>query len=99
LGFNLTGDVVDSDSITVTHGTVATVFIRGDADLNRTADLTDAIGIMSYLFLGGSLSCLDAGDVDDNGRLEITDAVLLLNYLFLGGNAPAAPFAQPGVDP
>jgi hypothetical protein len=61
------------------------LFVRGDADRNGTIELTDAVRILNFLFLGiGSLLCEDAADVDDNGRHELTDAVRDLNYLFLG---------------
>jgi hypothetical protein len=67
------------------------VFVRGDADSNGRIELTDAVRILNFLFLGlGSLPCADAADADDNGRHELTDAVRVLNYLFLGtGRIPA----------
>ncbi len=75
-------------------------FIRGDADGSMRLDITDAITILYYLFLGGPKPMpLDAADVDDNGRVEITDPIGLLDYMFLGGEAPRAPFPDPGPDP
>ena len=65
-------------------------FLRGNANADDNTDLSDAVFILSYLFIGGAApSCEDAADSDDNGALEITDAVYLLNFLFLGGPAPA----------
>ncbi len=67
-------------------------FRRGDVDANASVDITDAIVLLGYLFLGaGAPSCLDAGDADDTGQLDITDAIRILGYLFLGGEAPGAP--------
>ena len=67
-------------------------FFRGDADGKGSIEITDAIYLLSYLFLGGPApSCPDAADADDNGQLEITDAIAVLSYLFLGGRPPAAP--------
>jgi hypothetical protein len=67
-------------------------FLRGDSDASGTENLTDAIVILGWLFLGGaSLPCEDAADADDNGALEITDAVVILGHLFLGGPPPAPP--------
>ncbi|MBN1443357.1 MAG: hypothetical protein JXA90_11665 [Planctomycetes bacterium] len=75
-------------------------FIRGDADADGTRQITDAVRIFSYLFLGGAaLPCADAADVDDSGSLEITDGIYLLGYLFLGGPPPPAPFPSCGEDP
>jgi hypothetical protein len=66
-------------------GQAGTLFVRGDADRNGRIELTDAVRILNFLFLGiGTLPCLDAADADDNGRHELTDAVRVLNYLFLG---------------
>lgn len=74
-------------------------FVRGEANQDGAFDLSDAVAILSYLFLGGSLECLDAGDVDDDGSVVITDAIALLTFLFLGGPAPAAPYPDAGADP
>jgi len=73
-------------------GSGARGFKRGDADGNQSVELTDAVYLLSYLFLGGPrLSCEDAGDFDDSGSLELTDAVVSLAYLFLGGPPSPAP--------
>ena len=75
-------------------------FLRGDADSNRRLEITDAIVILSFLFLGGDQpTCMDAGDVNDFGRIDISAAISLLNFLFLGGRAPAVPFPNAGLDP
>jgi hypothetical protein len=66
--------------------TPALFFMRGEANNDGAVDLTDAINVLGFLFLGSpsSLPCAKAGDTDDNGVLEITDAVNLLGYLYLG---------------
>ncbi|MBN1441148.1 MAG: hypothetical protein JXA90_00495 [Planctomycetes bacterium] len=74
-------------------------FLRGDCDLNDRLELSDAIRVFSFLFLGGaSPSCEDACDSTDDGRLDITDGIYVLSYLFLGGREPPAPFSMPGPD-
>ncbi|HLU49173.1 MAG TPA: EF-hand domain-containing protein, partial [Planctomycetota bacterium] len=76
------------------------LFVRADADGSGSIDLTDAIRILGYLFLGGEPSrCLDAMDSDDSGSLDLTDGIYPLNYLFVGGPAPPPPFPEAGVDP
>ncbi|MBI4600790.1 MAG: LamG domain-containing protein [Planctomycetes bacterium] len=71
-------------------------FHRGDADNNGQLQLTDAIRILGFLFLGGvPPTCLDAGDADDNGVLQLTDAIRILGFLFLGGVPPEAPGPPP----
>jgi hypothetical protein len=75
-------------------------FLRGNANADDNTDLSDAVFVLNYLFLGGAApSCEDAADCDDNGALEITDGIYLLNYLFLGGLQPPAPFPECGLDP
>jgi hypothetical protein len=76
-------------------------FIRGDTDRSRGLSITDAITIISALFVpeGADLDCRDAADVNDDGFLNVSDAIHILTYLFLRGEAPAAPFSGCGVDP
>ncbi|MBI4605323.1 MAG: hypothetical protein HY721_25445 [Planctomycetes bacterium] len=80
-----------------------TLFHRGDSDDNGELQLTDAIRILGYLFLGSvAPSCLEAADADNNGKLELTDAIRILGFLFLGAAAPAPPGPPPadcGLDP
>ena len=60
-------------------------FSRGDANLDDRMDITDAIVVLSHLFLGGPpLDCEKAGDMNDDGELNISDAGTLLGHLFLG---------------
>ncbi|MBI4584446.1 MAG: hypothetical protein HY717_10530 [Planctomycetes bacterium] len=80
--------------------TAARTFRRGDVEEDRELDITDAIAVLEYLFLGRRQpACLDAADVDDNGAVEITDAIVLLTYLFIAGDPPAPPFPNAGLDP
>jgi hypothetical protein len=59
--------------------------VRGDVNNDEIIDLSDAVGILTYLFLGENLECVEAGDVDGNGGVDIGDATYILNWLFLGG--------------
>ncbi|MBI4604831.1 MAG: hypothetical protein HY721_22950 [Planctomycetes bacterium] len=71
-------------------------FHRGDADGNGELEITDAVRVLGFLFLGGTgPPCLDAADADDNGLLEITDAIRVLGYLFLGHKPPEPPGPAP----
>ena len=67
-------------------------FRRGDPDDSGAGNLTDAVGVLNYLFAGGEPpKCLDAADIDNDGALTITDPVSHLNFLFGGGAPPASP--------
>ncbi|MEM7231681.1 MAG: hypothetical protein AAF517_05885, partial [Planctomycetota bacterium] len=83
------------------HIATATPFVRGDSNASGRLDITDAIHVLSHLFLGSppTLDCSDAADVDDSGQVNITDPIATLSYLFLGGNPPPSPFPDCGDDP
>ncbi len=71
--------------------------IRCDCNGDGGRDLTDAIVVLSYLFLGGNVSCPAAcncnGDLDgDRPVIDISDAIFDLNYQFLGGASPPPPY-------
>ncbi len=78
-----------------------TAFLRGDANGDRAADISDAVAILGYLFLGGEIEggCLKSADSDDSGTIDITDGVHLLGFLFLGGKEVPPPAAGCGEDP
>jgi len=77
----------------------AIVFVRGNANCDQAVDIGDAIAILSYLFSGKTVSCLDALDSNDDGKLDIADAIYLLGYLFSSTAPPPDPFPEAGVDP
>ena len=78
---------------------VGTRYQRGNANADANLDITDAIAVLNFLFLGGSIPCVRAGDADDDGQVIITDGIFILNYLFLGGPAPKEPLGTCGEDP
>src|SRR5690606_41724265 len=75
-------------------------FVRGEANSDGNIDLSDAVSILGYLFLGlGAPPCLDAADGNDSGTVDLSDPVYLRGHLFSGGDAPPPPFPEPGHDP
>jgi hypothetical protein len=75
-------------------------FLRGDVEENDVLNITDAVAILAFLFIGGTApACPDAADVNDSGEINITDPLVLLNFLFLAGPPPAAPFPRRELDP
>ena len=71
----------------------------GDPNGDGGIDISDTVAILSYLFEGLSLSCIDAADIGDNGQVNIADAVAIVSYLFRGGSPPQPPFPDCGLDP
>lgn len=67
-------------------------FKRADTDGNGLVELSDALVVAGFLFLGeGTPGCLDAADADDSGEHDISDIIAPLNWLFSGGGTPPAP--------
>ncbi len=87
---------------TITIKSVGQNIKRGDVNASGDLNLTDAVVLLGFLFLGSptSLSCENAADVNDSNDLNLTDAVVLLGNLFLGNPTTLpAPGDQCGVDP
>ena len=67
-------------------------FWRGDTNCDNERNISDALTVLNYLFLGGGdLCCSAASDVNADRKVNITDGVQILNFLFLRGAPPAAP--------
>jgi hypothetical protein len=76
------------------------LFRRGDANDSSLSDISDALFILEFMFIGGkSPGCLDGLDVDDNGAIDINDPLRLLGHLFLGDPVPAPGAQTCGPDP
>src|SRR5262245_56552351 len=69
-------------------------FRRGDSNADGKVDVTDAIHLLGFLFLGApsQLPCPDSADSNDDGKLDISDPVRALGFLFQGAAAPPPPF-------
>ena len=51
-------------------------FVRGDANADGAINMTDAISILSFLFLGGDEpACLDAADTDNNEVVQLLSLI------------------------
>ena len=68
------------------------LFRRGDSNGDAAADISDAIHILSFLFLGGPApTCEDAADINDDAKLDISDPIFLILDLFFPGNSSIGP--------
>lgn len=73
-------------------------FIRGDCNGDTQVQLTDAVCLLQWLFVGGAgPGCLAAANVDGAGAVRVTDPVHLLSHLFFAGPPPPGPY--PGCGP
>jgi FG-GAP repeat/Dockerin type I domain len=64
-------------------------YICGDANTDLTVNVSDAVWIINYVFVGGDPpDPLDSGDANCDGTSNVSDAVWIINYVFVGGNEP-----------
>jgi len=64
-------------------------YLCGDANGDRTVNISDAVYLIAYIFAGGDPpNPLVAGDANGDGSVNISDAVYLIAYIFAGGHAP-----------
>ena len=60
-------------------------FVQSEANGDGALDVSDAVFILGFLFLGNSEpSCLAALDANGDGDIDLSDAVMILGNLFLG---------------
>ncbi len=63
--------------------------VRGDFNGDDILNITDAVGVLFYLFQAGPQPlCEKLADADADGGAEINDAIFVLNHLFQGGPEP-----------
>ncbi|MBI4601068.1 MAG: hypothetical protein HY721_03820, partial [Planctomycetes bacterium] len=75
-------------------------FRRGDSNTDGKVDISDAVRILSFLFLSlPKEACDDAMDSNDDGAVDISDSISLLAFLFTGGREVPPPYRECGEDP
>jgi hypothetical protein len=73
-------------------------FARGDTNNSHVLDLSDAVRVFNWLFLGGAEPlCLASADTNGDGKIDLSDGIRTLGFLFLGTAAPVAPFPGCGL--
>ena len=95
-------DNTDTERVTITvegEGGGDGDFRRGDHNIDGLVNLTDAIAIFNFLFLGGEdTTCKETHDINSDNLVNLTDGIGLLNFLFLGGDPPSPPGTSCGPD-
>ena len=78
---------IDSDSLTI----AVLDYVCGDANGDGTANISDAVFMIAYIFSGGDApDPLLSGDANCDGSSNISDAVYMITYIFSGGPSPCA---------
>jgi hypothetical protein len=73
-------------------------YIPGDANNSGGVNISDAVRIINYIFLGGPPpDPFCAGDCNGDCVINISDAVCLINYIFLDGFEPK-PYCIDSID-
>jgi hypothetical protein len=75
-------------------------YICGDANGDGTANTSDAVYIINYVFSGGPPpDVMAAADVNCDCTVNVSDAIWMINYVFSNGNAPCDTYpASPNGD-
>jgi hypothetical protein len=62
----------------------------GDPNNDSVTNVSDAVYIINYVFVGGDepAPVLACGDANNDGAVNVSDAVSIINYVFVGGNPP-----------
>ena len=77
------------DSVHVTALICESGYLCGDANNDMTVNVSDAVYIINYVFVGGSApDPLFVGDANCDGSVNVSDGVYIINYVFIGGNQP-----------
>jgi Subtilase family/Dockerin type I domain len=70
-------------------GVLFPAYICGDANGDLTINVSDAVWIINYVFVGGAPpNPLASGDANCDTIVNVSDAVWIINYVFVGGFAP-----------
>ena len=72
-------------------------FVRAEVNGDGEVDLSDAVYVLSHLFLGGPPPRpAETADINADGKVDIADPIYLLEFLFRGGPLIPPPFPEPG---
>jgi Subtilase family/Dockerin type I domain len=64
-------------------------YMVGDANSDGAINVSDAVYIINYVFVGGAPPApLASGDTNCDLSVNVSDAVWIVNYVFVGGYAP-----------
>jgi hypothetical protein len=73
------------------------ITLTGDVNVSGTITSADIIGLVNFVFKGGTAPkpCTAAGDVNCNGAVTSSDIIVLVNFVFKGGPPPCNACTSP----
>lgn len=85
-----TGNVVCYDNVClVSVSEIIEPEICGDANGDKSVNVSDAVYLINYVFSGGNPpDPLSTGDANCDTLVNVSDAVYIINYVFSGGHPP-----------
>ncbi len=88
--FANSGDFIYSTSVSSPPPAPECMGICGDANDDQAVNVSDAVWIINFVFIGGSppQPVLACGDANDDAAVNVSDAVWVINYVFIGGAPP-----------
>lgn len=64
-------------------------YICGDANADESVNVSDAVFIINYVFVGGDTpNPIESADANCDSSVNVSDAVYIINFVFVGGNDP-----------
>jgi hypothetical protein len=92
--------MVDVVSFGKELASLAPRFRRGDVSAEGSINITDAVGLLNYLFARGAPPlCSLSADANDDGKLNLADAIWILLHVTGNGGPLPEPFLACGTDP
>jgi hypothetical protein len=83
---------VDPQQVLFSHGQIEVTcpeYMCGDANADGTVNVSDAVYLINYVFIGGAApNPMASGDANCDGTANVSDAVYIINYVFIGGTPP-----------
>ena len=68
---------------------IGAAYICGDANADLSVNVSDAVYIINYVFVGGDApNPLESADANCDLSVNVSDAVYIINFVFSGGNNP-----------
>ncbi len=89
-------DRVTLDLTLTKDDSVASDFVRCEANGDGDLDIADGIFILNDLFTNVDAPCPAATDCNADGSRDISDAIYAFTFLFVDGPAPPSPYPECG---
>jgi hypothetical protein len=89
--FANSGDFIYTISESAQPPVVVCQGICGDANNDISVNVSDAVWIVNFVFVGGGqpMPILACGDANTDAAVNVSDAVWIINYVFVGGAPPS----------